>query len=56
LPSTPPTALKVVEAVTKVRKIIGNTYPNEAPPGTRPRRLRPPDQGPLASMAMDYEH
>jgi nucleoside-diphosphate kinase len=27
-------ALEGVEAVAKVRKIIGNTYPNEAPPGT----------------------
>jgi nucleoside-diphosphate kinase len=27
-------ALEGVEAVTKVRKIIGSTYPNDAPPGT----------------------
>jgi nucleoside-diphosphate kinase len=27
-------ALEGVDAVAKVRKIIGNTYPNDAPPGT----------------------
>jgi nucleoside-diphosphate kinase len=27
-------ALEGVDAVTKIRKIIGTTYPNEAPPGT----------------------
>lgn len=38
-------AIEGVEAVAKVRKVIGTTYPNEAAPGIGSRRFRAPNHG-----------